>query len=288
MKTLITGMMCICLSVYSKAQTQGIRMDGELRQFTMYIPETLDKEKPAPLVFNFHGFGMTAVEHMFYSDMNVLADKHQFIMIYPQGKNKDWNVGFGMDYDEGSQDVAFIRELVRRVQKHFNIDANAIFATGLSRGGFFTYRLATEMPETFAAIASVGAPIPDEVMKRHTVKKPVGVMHAHGVADDIVKYEGKDKSYQSVASTIEYWKSINKGKDAVVEKVDVQHDSTSVTLKTYHGEKDVVLIQIENGGHTWPGANDFNTGMPLGKTTHDIAFNEMMWQFFKANRKGAK
>jgi len=49
-----------------------------------------------------------------------------------------------------------------------------------------------------------------------------------------------------------------------------------VSIATYNGDKDVVLVKIENGGHTWPGADDFNIGFPLGKTTHDIQFNDVM------------
>ncbi|MGK0378913.1 MAG: poly(3-hydroxybutyrate) depolymerase [Patiriisocius sp.] len=64
-----------------------------------------------------------------------------------QGKKKDCNVGFGRDYDKGSKDVEFIRQLIEKIVKNYTIAANSIFATGLSIGGFFTHRLTIEMPE---------------------------------------------------------------------------------------------------------------------------------------------
>ena len=286
MKTLIIGIIFICLTTFSYGQTQGIKIDGNMRQFTMYIPATINKEKPAALVLNFHGSGMTALEHMFYTEMNTTADNHNFILVYPQGKGNDWNVGFGMDYDNGPKDIEFIRQLVEKIKKHYNIDTNAIFATGLSRGGFFTHRLAVEMPEVFAAIASVGAPIPNEVKKRHTSKEKIAILLAHGDTDEHVKYEGKEEKYNSVEETISYYRNHNESNnDQVTKTINPIEDETSVNITIYGGDKDVVLIKIENGGHTWPGADDFNVGFPLGKTTHDILFNDVMWKFFTSNKK---
>lgn len=285
MKTLFTCIICIFMSTFSYGQTQGIKVDGEMRQFTMYIPKTINKEKSTALVLNFHGSGMSALEHMFYTEMNATADKHNFIVVYPQGKKKDWNVGFGMDYDKGPKDVEFIRQLLEKIKKHYNVDTNKIFAVGLSRGGFFTYRLAIEMPKVFAAIASVGAPIPNEVKKRHTSKEKIAVLLAHGDADVIVKYNGKKNAYNSAEETITYWNNHNKNNSSFVRKINTKEDETAVNITTYSGDKDVVLVKVENGGHTWPGANDFNFGFPLGKTSHDIFFNEMMWRFFETNKK---
>ncbi len=285
MKTLFNSIIFICLTTFTYGQTQGIKIDGEMRQFTMYIPKTINKEKPVALVLNFHGSGMTALEHMFYTEMNTTADKHNFIVVYPQGKNKDWNVGFDMDYDKGPKDVEFIRQLVEKIKNHYSIDTNAIFATGLSRGGFFTHRLAVEMPKVFAAIASVGAPIPNEVKERHTSKEKISVLLAHGDADEHVKYSGKETKYNSVEETITHWRDHNKSTKEVIKNINPIEDETSVNITTYSGDKDVVLVKIENGGHTWPGANDFNVGFPLGKTTHDISFNDVMWKFFSSNLK---
>jgi len=55
-----------------------------------------------------------------------------------------------------------------------------------------------------------------------------------------------------------------------------------VTRKTYGGGKEgaeVVLIVIEEGGHTWPGEKP-----PLGfigKSVKNISANDLMWEFFQ-------
>lgn len=286
MKILIFGILFLSISFPGKGQTRGVKVDGEVRRFTMYIPKSIDTSQVAPLVINFHGSGMTAVEQMLYTKMNETADQYGFIAVYPQGKDNNWNVGFEMDYDKGSNDIAFIKVLIEKVKKNYNIDEQAIFATGLSRGGFFTHRLAIEMPDVFAAIAPVGAPIPNKVTERHSSKEKIAVLLAHGDADAIMEYNGKNSAYLSVDETVEYWRNHNKSnQEVILEEIDIQNDGTSVLLKRYSGTKSVTVIQIKNGGHTWPGANDFNVGLPLGRTTHDISFNEIMWNFFSKNRK---
>jgi polyhydroxybutyrate depolymerase len=286
MKTIIIGILFICLTTFSYGQTQGIKIDGDMRQFTMYIPTTINKEKPVALVLNFHGSGMTALEHMFYTEMNATADNHNFIVVYPQGKDNDWNVGFGMDYDDGPKDIEFISQLEEKIKKHYKINPNAVFATGLSRGGFFTHRLAAELPEVFAATTAVGAPIPNEVKKRHTSKEKIAVLLVHGDAYVHVKYNGKDTKYNSVEETIAYWRHHNNSnKEETIKRLNPIEDETSVSITTYSGSKEVVLVKIKNGGHTWRGADDFNVGFPLGKTNHDISFNDVMWKFFVRNKK---
>jgi polyhydroxybutyrate depolymerase len=42
---------------------------------------------------------------------------------------------------------------------------------------------------------------------------------------------------------------------------------------------EVVLIAIENGGHTWPGMEPIVK--MLGPSTKDISANDLMWEFFQ-------
>jgi polyhydroxybutyrate depolymerase len=61
-------------------------------------------------------------------------------------------------------------------------------------------------------------------------------------------------------------------------KVD---DGTSVTRKHYGPGRqgaEVVLYEIQGGGHTWPGRQ-----LPvefLGRSTKNISANDLMWDFF--------
>ena len=83
MRNLLKCIICIGLSTLSYGQTQGIKVDSVMRRFTMYVPSTVEKEKPVALVLNFHGSGITALKQMFYTKMNETADKYNFIVVYP-------------------------------------------------------------------------------------------------------------------------------------------------------------------------------------------------------------
>ena len=83
------------------------------------------------------------------------------------------------------------------------------------------------------------------------------------------------------------WSKVNKcNEEPVVEKLeDKADDGTTVTKKTYaskEGGAEVVIVEIEGGGHTWPGVEP-----PLqfiGKSTKDISANDMIWDFFQRHR----
>jgi len=289
-KLLITAVLIITAFTVS-AQVKSFQFEGAKRKYMLYLPASYHTKSSDsfPLVFNFHGGGMTVAEQMFYTRMNEAADKHNFIVVYPSGVKQDWNVGFDMSYREGTNDTGFIKALLDSLKHEYRIDDKAVFATGLSRGGFFCHRLATEMADAFAAIASVGGPLPDSVRYYHQTNKRVSIMQVHGTADEVVKYDGKTDAYASAPSTFSYWVERNglAGQKKTQKVLNTnKKDATSVTIQEASDKSITVsLVTIENGGHTWPGSNPFNIGYPLGETTMDIDINEVVWQFFKKNRK---
>jgi polyhydroxybutyrate depolymerase len=291
-------------SLYStpvQAQEKGLTHKEEKRRYIVYTPKsyTSNSDKKYPLVLNFHGGGMTMREQMLYTQMNKAADQFDFIVVYPQGLGnvgkQDWNVGFGTSYQDGTDDVGFTDSLLNQLEKEWRIDSSKIYATGLSRGGFFAQRLAAELSHRIAAIASVGASLPVPVEKNQVPrgeKKPVGVMIAMGTADQVVAYAGKPDGYLSAQASYEYWIQQNTGKarDTTMETKQSfnrdPNDGTDVEMtENKAGQYQTSLVSINNGGHTWAGADPFNIGLPIGKTSNDINFNEIMWQFFQKHRR---
>ncbi len=284
-----------------QAQEKGLTHKEDKRRYIVYTPKSYasNPDKQYPLVLNFHGGGMTAREQMLYTQMNKAADQFDFIVVYPQGLGnvgkQDWNVGFGTSYQDGTDDVGFTDSLLNQLEKNFRIDSSRIYATGLSRGGFFAQRLAAELSHRIAAIASVGASLPVPVEKNQIPrgdKKPVGVMIAMGTADQVVAYAGKPDGYLSALAGFEYWIQQNTGKarDAAMEvKQNFNRDPNDGTdveiIENKAGQYQANLVTINNGGHTWAGADPFNIGLPIGKTSNDINLNDIIWQFFQKHRR---
>jgi polyhydroxybutyrate depolymerase len=184
-------------------------------------------------------------------------------------------------------DVAFTRMVLDDLATSANIDPKRVFATGMSNGGIMSYLLASELSDRIAAIAPVGGPMGTETCNP---KRPVSVIHFHGTDDEYAPFKGgrgrgiSGTEFYSVEHSIQAWVNANGcEKEPVVTKLpDTAKDGTSITCKTYGGGKDgseVVLVEIDSGGHTWPGRE--SRLKALGKSTKNISANDMMWEFFE-------
>ncbi len=285
MKSLLKVMALILVSGTIYAQTKFIKHNDTNRRYIVYTPKQYDEAKEYPVVFNFHGGGMTQAEQMLYTQFNKTADKHGFIVVYPRGIKEDWNVGYGQSYQNGVDDIGFVDALLTQLEKDYKVNKKKVFATGLSRGGFLCQRIAAELPHRFSAVASVGALLPDSVAHYHKKEGNVSVLLVMGKADQVVNYEGKPGAYASAIDSHTYWK-MGQTSEEISTKIDkIPSDSTSVEiLESKIGSRTVSLISIENGGHTWPGADDFNLGLPIGLTSKEIDINEYIWGFFNKAR----
>ncbi len=280
--------------IAAHAQVKSLTHQGEKRRYIVYTPPSYGThhDRKYAVVLNFHGGGMTMAEQMLYSRMNDAADTHDFIVVYPQGLRQDWNVGFETSYRDGNDDVGFTEALLDQLEQDFRVDRGRIYATGLSRGGFFTHRLAAELSHRVAAIAAVGAPLPvpvEELQMPRGPALPVGVMLVHGTADRVVMYDGKEGGYLSASASHAYWSRRNglAGAAESTRRIDRDPgDSTTVTiLESGDGRHAAALVTIHGGGHTWAGAAPFNIGLPLGRTSREIDLNAIVWRFLDMHRR---
>jgi polyhydroxybutyrate depolymerase len=279
--------------------TRTLRV-GELeRRYRVYIPKKYDASKATPVIVVFHGGGGNPESMIRLTGMNAKADEAGFLVVYPYGKGKLANMlltfnggeccGYAMD--NKVDDVGFTRELLDDLATVANVDADRVFATGLSNGGIMAHYLASELSDRIAAIAPVGGPL---MMEAPRNKRPVSVMHFHGTADAFAPFQGgygkgflgrsKVTSFRSVDHTIQNWVKANgcKTEPEIMPLPNKADDGMKVTRKTWSGGKadsEVVLIEIEGGGHTWPGQKPIVS--LLGESTMDISANDLMWEFFQ-------
>ena len=83
-------------------------------------------------------------------------------------------------------DTNAVYHLILDIASKYNIDKTRIYLTGLSMGGWGTWKLSEEHPELFAAIAPVCAPA-DRLMKIQAEKlNTIPIKIYHGALDDIV------------------------------------------------------------------------------------------------------
>ncbi|MBI3411802.1 MAG: prolyl oligopeptidase family serine peptidase [Planctomycetes bacterium] len=274
--------------------TRTIEIAGVQRSFIVHVPATYDPRKPTPLVLALHGATMTASLMESFTGLNKKADEAGFIVVYPNGTGPGnlfltWNSGgFAPALAKKKpDDVAFIAKVLDDVEKVVNVDKKRVFACGLSNGGMMCYRLAAELSDRIAAIASVAGTI---AIEKPEPKRAVPVLHFHGTEDKLVPYSGPDKKvaavmkFAGVEDSINAWVKLD-GCDTEpkISVLSASTDKHEVTRKVYSGGKDgaeVVLYVVEGGGHTWPG-RPFGGGNLLGAYTLNINANDLIWEFFE-------
>lgn len=279
------------LEASPQAASRSVSVEGVERQYLVHVPEKVPAGKLLPVVISLHGGGADANWQMTRTGLNATADKHGFLVVYPQGtlavvgKARTWNAGSccGRAQRKNVDDVAFIRALIDDLKRHYQVDPTRIYATGMSNGAMMAYRLACELADRIAAISAVAGTLGID----HCVpSRPIGLLHFHGTADRYVPFGGgyglerSSGSFRSVADTI----SVFVQHDDCAPEPDVLFTRSGVRYVRYPScinGTHVDLCVIEGGGHTWPGGTPYPAE---GETTEEISANEASWSFFESQR----
>jgi polyhydroxybutyrate depolymerase len=233
---------------------------------------------------------------------DALADRHHFIVAYPDAVERSWADGRNDTSAEkqGVDDVAFAKSVVADIARAHPIDRARVFATGLSNGGILAYRIACEAADTFAAVAPVIAAITSTVASSCRPSVPVAILGIQGVADPAVHFEGGyvgDRAtgvpLLSIRATQELWRSLNGCVPAVTSTVlpVLVQDGTSVTQRVWAGcraNADVVWYEIDGGGHRWPPPHSGENASEAsqrenGVSSQNMSASEVIWTFFASH-----
>jgi len=262
----------LILSLNSTAQTVtgSFTYDGSLRDYRVHLPPGYNVSESMPLVLNLHGLGSNAIQQEAYTQFDVVGDTARFIIVYPNAIGNEWNIsGAGVD------DVGFLSALIDTIQARYNIDLSRIYSTGMSMGGFMSYRLACELTCRIAAIASVTGLLATSPCN---ASRPIAVMQIHGTNDPTVPYSGVNPSIQS------WLQKNNCPTTPVISNLpDVNTTDSSTVTKSYYGlcddSTEVILYTINGGEHTWPDAL-----IDIAITNKDFNASSTIWNFFKSYR----
>lgn len=218
-----------------------------------------------PLVVVLHGYGGKALgDGLRFIE---LADLHGFAVCWPQGAEDGtghncWNVGYPFQSDYRIDDTAYLRRLVRHLQKNFGVSRRNVFLTGMSNGGEMCYKMAAEHPETFSAIASIaGLTL---VSMSTDYRSPVPFMEVHGTDDSVSAWCGDPENrggwgaYLSVPAALSHIISANRCVGETISEIPSEHKR--VILHRFTGglpafkngsPADVLLYEVLGGDHSW-------------------------------------
>jgi polyhydroxybutyrate depolymerase len=269
-------------TLYTNAQqtlNESILHDGATREYIVYIPAIYDGLNPVPLLFNFHGYGMSANDQMTVLNMRAVADTAGFIIVYPQGTlhwgSPHWNVGswtLGSNVD----DIGFTEAMIDKLTSNYNIDLNRVYSCGYSNGGYFSFELACQLSDKIAAIGSVGGAMSTETYTSCNPLHPIPVVTIHGTVDATISYDGTTPANsKSLADVNSYWANFNNIVDppivSTLPNINTS-DGSTVELSLYNNGDNCTSMEhykVIGGDHDWPGS--------WGNM--DINADEVIWNF---------
>ncbi len=295
----LTGCTAICSNGLTEQDLKiSIEHDGFTRTFILHLPRDFQKQSNLPLVIAMHGGSGTGkgMIKLTKGKFNELADKYNFLVVYPDGLGKSWHddrsdpISFA--HKNNIDDIGFLRKMIEKLISEYHADPGRIFATGISNGGFMCFRISRSLTDYIKAVAPVCACIPVIAKDMYLNGPPMNIMLINGTADPLVPYDGgevevlgrKRGKILSTDETIDIFLKRNNLTDtALVKEFEDkdQDDGTRVLQYEWSDSvKKVVLIKVINGGHTWPDGWQYLHERLVGKTTHDINACEVIWEFF--------
>lgn len=157
--------------------THTVTSGGQSRTFRLDVPSGYDPDRPYRLVVGLHWWHGTAadvVNQGFYG-LKPLAGTST-VFVAPQGIDNAWP-------NTGGQDVAFVDEVLRRVEGALCIDTTQRFATGFSYGGGMSNALACARADVFRAVAVLNGA---QLSGCAGGTQPIAYLGSHGVVDDVL------------------------------------------------------------------------------------------------------
>ncbi len=256
---------------------------GQTRDFRVYVPPTLDRSRPAPLVLVLGGVGDNTESMTANTGFDNEADKGGFVVAYAQSVDLNWEAGFCClgQASSGADDVGYLGHLLDRLEAGHRVDAGHVYVVGVSAGAMMAYRLGCEAAGRIAGIGSVAGAM---VLDSCHPARPVSVIELHGTADPLVPYAGGAVMPEGVATEpvpsspdlAARWAAIDGCPPAPATT-----EAPPVTTSTWSGcaaGTGVRLVTIAGGGHTW-----YSTG--YGPLDGAVDATGQIWGFLAGLRR---
>lgn len=279
------------------------------RSARIHVPSGYTGSGALPLVVVVHGGGGTSAAIEASSRWSAKADEVGCLVAYPQGLSLDsagaddpanelayWANDRGTRPDLfGVDDVAMITGLVDDIAAATAVDADRVYAMGMSNGGMMVHRLGRDSARRWAGLCAVsGSYTATPSVTPFAPAAPVSVLIIHGTSDTIVPYAGGAVDGQGGAvigaeASRDLWLGADGITAAAVvsELPDIVVDGcTSRRFDQAGGEAAtrVALIRVDGGNHSWPGGSG-SSGAGAGSKTDDFRATDTAWTFFTAARR---
>lgn len=277
-------------------------VDGRARTWTLHVPSSVrvDGGEGLTLVVVLHGGGGTG-EQMEFAGFDEISDEEGFVVAYPDAYRRNWNDGRSdlqaASVTEEVDDVAFLERVIAETSNGLDSEPANVYVAGISNGAMMSGRVACDLSDVVDGVAMVAGSLGAEQATRCTPERAVSVLDISGTEDPLVPWGGGDVtvlgrkrgSVLGVEQTVRFWSEANGCAplpvEESVEDSDLS-DASTVTTTVFSGCADgtaVALVEVDGGGHTWPGRPFRLPDSAVGTTNMDVDATQYIWSFFDSH-----
>jgi polyhydroxybutyrate depolymerase len=293
------------VTIPADLQPGTIEVGGQARTYLLACPSV----RRPPLLLVLHGGGGNGAGIAGLTQLHERAPAAGFSAVFPDGLGRAWNdgrLGPALRRRNGD-DVGFLNQLIERLVAEDLADRDAVFAVGMSNGGFMSEHLGRHALAPLAGLVLVATSANGRARQAVPIpKRPAMFMAFCGTADPIVPYAGGPVSLfgrgsradrrgaRGEAAPIEAvaadWVAANGLQPTpIIDHLSVAEGDLPVTRLSWQqaGRPSVVLHRVEGGGHTWPGGAQYLPSRLVGPRSTSLDATGVLLAWIAAALGGA-